>query len=89
MADPKARQNGFAIRAIRELRGMSRVDLADRIGCSESALSGYETESRPLPIGRLDRIATALDVDRAALVRERPILAFPSEIRSGDRPAVA
>lgn len=63
---------------------MSREELAERIGCSEAALRNYETENRNIPPARLDKIATALDVDQAALVRERPKTVNAPEMRPVD-----
>lgn len=54
----------FQIRRLREGKGWTQKELAERVGCSQQAISaieqaGYTRHSLPL----LRRIATALDAD--------------------------
>ena len=58
---------GRVLRELRERRGLTQLQLADRIGCSASLISGYEilgTHPRPKTLGA---IARALGVRRREL----------------------
>ncbi len=57
------------LRVIREERGLSYQDLADRTGISKSTLQRYETASiKNLPLEKLDILAHALGVTPAYLM---------------------
>ncbi len=52
------------------MRGLSREDLATRAGSSYSHIANLETETKVASPELLHRIAAALDVPIAALLRE-------------------
>lgn len=64
------RHNGAAIRAWRVERDFTEETFARVIGYSRSALANIEAERRSVPLAKLLRIARALTVDPAALLRE-------------------
>lgn len=61
---------GRRVRELRRGRGMSQVDLAELLSLDNSAVSRVETRGED-SIGRLERIAEALDVDLIVELRER------------------
>lgn len=63
------RQNGAAIRAIRELRGMSPGDLAAAAGVKEQSLRNIENGHRPASDPVINAIAGALAVPVEAITR--------------------
>lgn len=63
------RQNGFAVRAIRELRGMKVAELAQRVGISDQHVRNIELEHRSATPEDLARIAAVLDIPVLALQR--------------------
>jgi len=65
----ETRQNGSAIRAIREMRGLSRNSLAAKIGKSYSYYCNIENEHKEPTAEMLHSIAMWLDVPVAALLR--------------------
>lgn len=65
------RQNGAAIRAIRQREGLSVDQLANQVGFSAPHLRNIENELKNASIEHLAAIALALDVPLAALRRER------------------
>ncbi len=67
---PIVRQNGLAIRAFREIRGLSVNELAQRVGVSGSALRNWELENKSLPRTSANRLATELNVDLGAFLRD-------------------
>ncbi len=66
---PIVRQNGKAIRAFREMRGLSVNELAQRVGVSGSALRNWELENKSLPRVSANRLATELEIELGAFVR--------------------
>lgn len=68
------RHNGVAIRTFRTLRGLSRDDLAKRVGVSYPYFANIENEYKDGTPELLHRIALALDVPVAAILRQ-PLLA--------------
>ena len=65
---------GSAIRRLRELRGMTQTELADRIGVSAKAVSKWET-ARGLPdISLLQPLAQALGVSVIELMNGEQII---------------
>jgi transcriptional regulator with XRE-family HTH domain len=66
----KTRQNGAAIRALREMGGWSQEGLAGEAGIDRSYLSLIESESRNAPVRIISRIARELRVPVAAIMRE-------------------
>jgi transcriptional regulator with XRE-family HTH domain len=65
------RQNGAAIRSLREKDGWHQPEFARRVGMSQSALSNIEREKRSARPATIHRIARALRVPVAAITRER------------------
>ena len=73
----RLRQNGAAIRSLREKDGWHQPDFARQVGMSQSALSNIEREKRGARPVTIYRIAHALRVPVAAITRgydesERP-----------------
>ena len=66
----RLRQNGAAIRSLREKDGWHQPDFARKIGMSQSALSNIEREKRSARPATIHRIARALRVPVAAITRE-------------------
>ncbi|MFD8144776.1 helix-turn-helix domain-containing protein [Streptomyces sp. NPDC059708] len=64
--------NGAAIRAFREMRGMSLRRLAHRIGRDPGYLSHVERDLQGAGVETLKRIAGELDVPVNAITREKP-----------------
>lgn len=71
--DPK-RHNGMAIRTIRQIRGISRDDLAQQCGVSYPYFANIENEHKDGTPELIHKIALALDVPVAAILRA-PLLA--------------
>lgn len=65
-----ARQNGAAIRALREKDGWSQDALAKAAGLSQRALSNIEREEANARIANLNRIARKLHVPLDAIMRD-------------------
>lgn len=66
----KLRQNGAAIRSLREKDGWHQPEFAKRVGMSQAALSNIEREKRSARPATIHRIAHALRVPVAAITRE-------------------
>ena len=84
---------GSRIRALRESRGMTQRQLAERAGCTDAAIRNYEAGRRALKGSALDAIAGALGVAPEALmpvqaesVRDALELLFRIEEEFGLRP---
>jgi DNA-binding XRE family transcriptional regulator len=67
----RLRQNGAAIRSLREKDGWHQPEFARRVGMSQSALSNIEREKRSARPATIHRIARVLRVPVAAITRER------------------
>jgi transcriptional regulator with XRE-family HTH domain len=52
---------GRAVAAERSFRGLSQAELGDRLGWSRSTISAIETGVRPVAVGDLPEICTALE----------------------------
>lgn len=81
------RHNGYAVRVIREARGMSVQDLCDKLTSagrelSAPALRNIELEHREAKVDLIQRIATILEVPVQAIIRV-PLTAWAAP-RSGD-----
>jgi transcriptional regulator with XRE-family HTH domain len=61
-------RNGAAIRAIREIRGLSVAELARRVNVTSPAISNVERMNKRLSAELANRIARALCVDLSAFV---------------------
>ena len=66
----KAEVFGNRIKALREQRGFTQSQLADRMTVSRSAISNWELGNRLPDITMLDRLAYGLDVDVHMLIDE-------------------
>jgi HTH-type transcriptional regulator / antitoxin HipB len=55
-------QLGAEVRALREQRGWSQTDLANRAGMTQSAMARFEAGGTVPTLPVLERIATALDM---------------------------
>lgn len=62
-------QNGMAIRTFRELQGITRSQLAERLEISESHLRNLETENRSAKRELISLLAAGLNVPVAAVTR--------------------
>ena len=67
----RLRQNGAAIRSLREKDGWHQPEFARQVGMSQSALSNIEREKRSARPATIHRIARVLRVPVAAITRER------------------
>ena len=67
---------GSNIKRLRKLRGMTQLELADKVGCTDTAIRNYEKDMRVLRGDALVKIAEALDV--------APIVLKPNEVRTAD-----
>jgi transcriptional regulator with XRE-family HTH domain len=69
-ASPRViRQNGIAIRVIREKDGLSQNQLAKAVGIAQPSLSEIEGESVNAKVVTLNRIARQLGIPVAAIMR--------------------
>jgi transcriptional regulator with XRE-family HTH domain len=59
---------GESVRVVRELQGLSQVQLADLCGIPQSTISGIETGRINLGVERAKALATALRCHPAVLV---------------------
>jgi transcriptional regulator with XRE-family HTH domain len=66
---PDTRQNGYAIRTFREIRGLTRDQLAEKIDKSYPYLANIENEHKDPTPEVIHRIALVLDVPVAAIMR--------------------
>lgn len=78
---PSVAINGEALKAFRIMRGLSRQELAERAKpVSYSHVANLETEEKVASPELVHRLALALDVPAAALVRERNFMAAPDQV---------
>ena len=68
MALTPTAQTGRNVRAEMARAGVSQIDLAERVGLSQSGLSKRLRGVVPFDVNELDSIATALDVPIADLL---------------------
>lgn len=75
----KNEQSGFGVRltAIRRLRGLTQVDLAEAAGTTQRAISYYENEVGYPPAAQLVALAKALRVSTDELLGLKPPKADP------------
>src|SRR5215470_6226091 len=66
----RLRQNGAAIRSLREKDGWHQPEFARKVGMSQAALSNIEREKRSARPATIHRIAHALRVPVAAITRD-------------------
>jgi transcriptional regulator with XRE-family HTH domain len=81
----RLRQNGAAIRSLREKDGWHQPEFARKVGMSQSALSNIEREKRSARPATIHRIARVLRVPVAAITRERdePAGQWPEPVMGG------
>lgn len=82
-AERLRRHNGIAIRCLREKDGWSQTAFAATVGLTQAGLSNIEIEAKGTTISTLNRIARALSVPVAAILRE----AVSSADAAGAEPA--
>lgn len=70
LARGRLRQNGAAIRSLREKDGWHQPDFAREVGVTQAALSNIEREKRGTRPATIYRIARVLRVPVAAITRE-------------------
>jgi transcriptional regulator with XRE-family HTH domain len=73
------RHNGAAIRALRLKTGKKVADLATDAKCSYQQIDNVENERKEASLELLHRIAAALEVPVAALVRDPAYAIHPSD----------
>src|SRR5215472_11876582 len=66
----RLRQNGAAIRSLREKDGWHQPEFARQVGMSQAALSNIEREKRCARPATIHRIARVLRVPVAAITRD-------------------
>lgn len=64
------RQNGHALRAFREIRGLSIVELAEEARVTAASLRNWELEHRALPKIKAQRLCAALSIRVDAITRD-------------------
>lgn len=57
--------NGKTLRAIRALRGLTQLELADKAGISPTAIAEFETDKRDLRISTVAKLFKVLGVSVA------------------------
>jgi transcriptional regulator with XRE-family HTH domain len=76
----RLRQNGAAIRSLREKDGWHQPEFARKVGMSQPALSNIEREKRSARPATIHRIARALRVPVAAITREYDEMEGPAAL---------
>jgi transcriptional regulator with XRE-family HTH domain len=61
------------IKKLRKQKGLSQIELGDRIGVSQQVITNYERGIREPNIETLLKIAGALDVSIEKLIADKPI----------------
>lgn len=82
-----ATQNGFAVRAFRQKDGLSVATMAQILDISETHYRRLEAETRDAQPEQIARIAKAVNVPPAALVRTPPDVVIGGSL-SADREMV-
>lgn len=60
------------LRQIRQIKGLSQEALADLAGLHRTYIGSVERSERNVSIDNMERLANALEVDIAELLREEP-----------------
>lgn len=60
------------LRQIRQLKGLSQEELADRAGLHRTYVGSVERGERNISIDNMERLAKSLEVDMIALLQEDP-----------------
>jgi transcriptional regulator with XRE-family HTH domain len=79
----RLRQNGAAIRSLREKDGWHQPEFARKVGMSQAALSNIEREKRSARPATIHRIARALRVPVSAITREYDQMDGPAALLGG------
>ena len=79
-ASARLRQNGAAIRSLREKDGWHQPEFARKVGMSQAALSNIEREKRSARPATIHRIAHALRVPVAAITRDYDEMEGPAAL---------
>lgn len=66
------KQIGRKIKLIRKIRGISQIELAEKIGLSFQQVQKYEKGSTAISVLRLTHIAEALDTNPSVFVEDDP-----------------
>lgn len=61
-ADQRAKESAARIRAVRNYKGMTQGELADRLGISLATMKRYESGERPISTEELLAIAEAVSI---------------------------
>lgn len=80
----KYRAIGSNIRMVRETTGISQTELANRVGSNKSAISRYENGTQTPSLNTLMRMADAMDVDLADLIKEKTTLPLKDAVSGSD-----
>lgn len=78
----KYRAIGSNIRMVRNAIGISQTELANRVGSDKSAISRYENGKQKPTLETLMRIADALDVALADILKEKVMPSFGKVVSS-------
>jgi transcriptional regulator with XRE-family HTH domain len=60
------------LRQIRQVKGLSQEDLADRAGLHRTYVGSVERGERNISIDNIERLAKALEIDIIELIRAEP-----------------
>jgi transcriptional regulator with XRE-family HTH domain len=85
---PMAQSVGLRVRAIREQKGLSFADLAQRTGFSEDLVREIESGEALPPLGDLVKLARALDMKMGYLLVQGEARAY-AVVRKKDRKAIS
>lgn len=66
--------HGSKIKSFRLLRGLSQVEMAEKLNITQSTYSRIETDEHTLTVDILKRIAEVLDVTIGDIVSNEPII---------------
>ena len=64
---------GKKIRSLRQQKGWSQVDVAQKIGLSPAAFSKIEKDVTDISISRIEQLAAIFEVDLAELILSHPV----------------
>jgi transcriptional regulator with XRE-family HTH domain len=65
---------GIKIRMVRELRGLSQENVAQRLGIAQNTYSGYENNQIKISAEMLQKVAEVLDVSPMDLMSQQPAI---------------
>lgn len=79
MANATTRHNGTTLRTFRLKSGKSKAELAADAKCSYQQVDNLENERKEASLELLNRLAAALEIPVAALVRDPAFALHPSD----------